>query len=208
MPHEIVTSNSAIFSFGDVHYLRSKKPYIYQTIPGVRIAARRNSIIRWEKISKLLADIDIDVKNRLVLDICCNTGVMLSMALSDGALWALGWDLPQVAEVAMQLQRSLGFSRIDMIGASLTTNYSILADIDVRFHPFLDEAVVFYLAAYAHIGLISELATMPWRILVFEGHEKVHVEGYSDAIAFLRRNATAEWLVLQSCWMATVHYAN
>ncbi len=191
LPSQIVNSESGKLSFGDVNFLRSNKPYIYQSIPGVRIAARRDSNHRWQKIKNLLADVDISVNNRLILDICCNTGMMLSMPLSEGALWGIGWDLPQIAETALQLQRSLGFSRIDIIKASLSADYSLLADIDNRFITYLNESIVFYLAAYNHIGLLSELAKIPWRVLIFEGHEDDHKEEYSKVITFFEKECSS-----------------
>ena len=191
LPSQIVNSESGKLSFGDVNFLRSKKPYIYQSIPGIRIAARRDSNQRWQTIKNLLADADMDVNNRLLLDICCNTGMMLSMSLSEGALWGIGWDLPQVAETAIQLQRSLGYSRIDIIKASLSSDYSLLADIDERFISYLNESIVFYLAAYKHIGLISELSKIPWRVLIFEGHEDDPQEGYTNISTFFEKECSS-----------------
>jgi hypothetical protein len=187
LPAQIVNSESGKLSFGDVNFLRSKKPYLYQTIPGIKIAARRDTITRWEKIKNILTDAEITVDSRLILDICCNTGMMLSMALSEGALWGLGWDLPVVAETALQLQRSLGFSRIDIIKANLAADYSIQADINERFIPHLNESIVFYLAAYDHVGLIFELSKIPWRVLFFEGHEAVNHDDYVTVTNFLTK---------------------
>lgn len=191
LPTQIVNSESGKLSFGDVNFLRSNQPYVYQSIPGIRVAARRDTNHRWQKIKNLLSGANIDVNNRLILDICCNTGMMLSMPLSEGALWGLGWDLPQVAETAIQLQRSLGYSRIDIIKASLTADYSLLADIDERFISYLNESIVFYLAANNHIGLLSELAKIPWRVLIFEGHEDNHQEGYINTNTFFEKECSS-----------------
>jgi hypothetical protein len=185
LPTQIVTSESGKLSFGDVNFLRSNRPYLYQTIPSIRIAARRDTALRWQTIKNLLASKNITVDKRLILDICCNSGMMLSMPLTEGALWGLGWDLPEIAEAALQLQRALGFSRVDLIKASLSPNYSLLADIEQRFSSYLNECIVFYLAAYDHIGLIAELAEIPWRVLFFEGHETINKDNYINVTNFM-----------------------
>ncbi len=184
LPYQIISSDSGKLSFGDINFLRDKKPYIYQTIPGIPIAGKRDTLSRWQKIIKMLEGAGINFDKRLVLDICCNSGIMSSMALSEGALWALGWDIPQVTDVTMELQRSLGFSRIDLIGAFLSKDYSLLADIDNRLKPYLSESIIFYFSAIKHIGLLTELAIIPWRVLLFEGHESRNQQNYSSEISF------------------------
>jgi hypothetical protein len=184
---KLLTPQASTLSFGDVHPLRKNEPYLYQTIPGVKLAGRRDSITRWGAIQQLLSEAGVSVAGRMVLDVCCNSGIMSSMALSAGALWSLGWDLPEVAEIGLQLQRALGFSRIDVTGAALTKDYLLSADIPPRLQPYLEEAVVFYLAVWNHIGFIAEIAKLPWRALVFEGHERIKLEGYRDVIDIMER---------------------
>lgn len=182
-----LTENAARLSFGVVHPLRKNDYYLYQTIPGVDLVGRRDSQLRWGWIKKLLAEAELTVDRRVILDVCCNSGVMSALALSEGALWALGWDLPEVAGTAQEVQRLLGFTRMDLTKASLSKDYSLMADIPARFQPFLDEAVVFYLAAWNHIGFVTELARMPWRALVFEGHERIDRQGYAELIEIMER---------------------
>ena len=40
----------------------------------------------------MLARADDSLRMKVVLDVGCNAGMMLAAALSDGALWGLGWD--------------------------------------------------------------------------------------------------------------------
>lgn len=180
-----LTEGAARLSFGVVHPLRQNDYYLYQTIPGVDLVGRRDSRLRWTWMKKLLAEAGLTVEQRLILDICCNSGVMSALALSEGALWALGWDLPEVAGIAQQVQRLLGFTRLDLAKAALGKDYSLMADIPPRFRAYLDEAIVFYLAAWNHIGFVSELAQMPWRAFVFEGHERIGLDGYRTLVEIM-----------------------
>lgn len=186
---KLLASASDILSFGDVHPFRSRKPYLYQTIPGVNITGKRDTEMRWEVIREMLTVAQIDITRRVILDICCNSGVMLSQALIDGALWGLGWDLPEVVDLGIKIQRTLGFSRITMFPAQLSEHYSLIEDIDERFNGRLSGSIVFYLAAWNHIGFVAELAEIPWKALVFEGHEDR--EDYSEVVTLMKEKCQA-----------------
>ena len=186
---KLLEETSGILSFGDVHPLRLRKPYLYQTIPGIGITGRRDSEIRWHAIREMLGSVKIEVAQRVVMDICCNSGMMLAQALIDGALWTLGWDLPEVVEVARKIQRTLGFSRISLLPAHLSESYSLIKDIDERIKKNLSGSIVFYLAAWNHIGFVTELKAIPWKALVFEGHE--YRTDYSEVVTLMRDKCQA-----------------
>lgn len=173
------------FQFGDVHFLRKGRPYVYQTIPGLTLTGKRDSTVRWTRIRKMLADADIAVRGRLVLDICCNSGVMSAFALAEGAGWALGWDLPPVADMSRKVLKALGFTRFNIYGRELNEDYALLADIDARLAPRLSGCVVLYLAARRHIGLLQGLKAIDWRALVFEGHEREGLEEMRGVVDFM-----------------------
>jgi hypothetical protein len=145
--------------------------YLYQSIPGVRAGGKRNSSKRWLLMTKLLADAGVQLKDRVVLDVGCNAGMMLHSALSEGAFWGVGWDLPEVVGQAEPLLLALGTTRFHLIGARLSAEYPLEDDLPPEVERRLDEAVLFYLSVVNHVGVMDSLNRLPWRALVFEGHQ-------------------------------------
>ncbi len=171
--------------FTDVPWYRNKI-YPYQSIPGVSVNAKRDMEVRWVEIRDLLTKFDLSLENRMVLDICCSSGIFMSYALSEGASWALGWDIPDVASITSKLQKVLGISRAEVFGAKLHDRYPLKNDIPAHLTSHLDESVIFLFSAVAHVGFIEEIGEIPWRFLVFEGHEadefedrKAELESYA-----------------------------
>lgn len=156
--------------FGHPHF-RTGQRFLYQEIPGLCPTAKRDTGKRWSRIRDILERNNVVLKDRLALDICCNSGMMLGCALSEGAFWGLGWDLPEVAGAANRIQRLLGNSRVDIAGAHLNEDYALAESIPTHLQSRLDGSVVFYLAASQHIGFLKRLASIPWSALVYEGHQ-------------------------------------
>jgi hypothetical protein len=154
--------------FGDGRPLRGSR-YLYQRIPGVEVAGKRNSLRRWAAIRESLRESAVSIDDRVVLDVGCNAGMMLSSALSDGAYWGVGWDLPHVATVAQELLLATGYSRTSIVGAALDPDYPLSADIPAHIRHRINTSVVLYLAVRHHIGLLRELIDLPWAALVYEG---------------------------------------
>jgi hypothetical protein len=192
MIKEIVSEARGVLHFGDSRLFRREK-YLYQSIPGISAVGKRDIDKRWSVIRNLLHDSGIEVAGRIVLDIGCNAGMMSSCALADGALWSIGWDLPDVVEKAKRLNAILGNTRLSFNAGKISETYPISEDIPERFRPLLGESIVFYLAVWKHIGVISGLAEIPWKAVVFEGHEGDTFENLGDI--FLR---------LQSEWHYTI----
>ena len=48
------------------------------------------------------------------------------------------------------------------------------------------QSVVFYLAMYNHIGFIDALGRLPWKALVYEGHEGDSLEELSGRLAEIK----------------------
>jgi hypothetical protein len=160
---------------GDLHFGQGREErgdrYLYQTVPGIGDAAKRDIDVRWNVFRAQLERGGVDLADRVVLDVGCNAGMMLHAALSEGAAWGLGWDLPNVARHTRKLLWSLGDSRFRIIGAQLHDRYDLRGDIPAGVASRLSECVLFYLAVREHIGVLPCLSEMPWRALVFEGHQ-------------------------------------
>jgi hypothetical protein len=184
----ILESEMEHLHFGRPHFLTREK-FLYQEIPGLGRSAKRDTAKRWSIIKSLLDTQGVSLKNRLLLDLCCNTGMMLACALSEGVFWGLGWDLPNVAGPANRIQRMLGNSRVQITGCRLDENYGLTRDIPAHLQSRLAGSIVFYLAASQHIGFIKELASIPWRVLVYEGHQSDHGETVAESVERMKR----EW---------------
>ncbi|MBN1359627.1 MAG: hypothetical protein JW993_03495 [Sedimentisphaerales bacterium] len=176
------------FHFGHPHFL-TRKRFLYQEIPGVNQSAKRDTRKRWSAVRALLDAQGVRLKDRLLLDICCNTGMMLACGLSEGAFWGLGWDLPEVASPASRIQRMLGNSRLHITGCKLSEDYILTKDIPSHLQSRLDGSVVFYLAASQHIGFLRELANIPWQMLVYEGHQSDDATTVAKSLERMKR----EW---------------
>jgi O-antigen/teichoic acid export membrane protein len=167
--------------------------YASQSISSISSIGMRDADKRWSIVKNLLNDSGINVASRIVLDIGCKVGMMLSCALTDGALWGIGWDAPDAVEAAKRLNAVLGNTRLNLYAAKLSEEYPIVNDIPVRLRTLLGESVIFYLAVWRDIGFMSELANIPWKALVFEGHEGDTWEDLNDQL-----------LQMQSEWHCTL----
>jgi hypothetical protein len=157
--------------------------YFYQSIPAITVAGRRNTRRRWDQISVMLEEAGISFGGRVTLDIGCNAGMMMAAALADGADWAVGWDLPHVARHARTLMLASGYTRFDMIGADLTRDYPLAADIPARLHERLGGAIVLCLAFRHNVGYFpSALGELPWEAMVYEGGEEESVATLSESL--------------------------
>ena len=163
--------------------------YLYQSIPTTGQAGRRDSARRWKKISSMLADNELSVSNRLVLDVGCNAGMMLAAALTDGAAWGLGWDLPRVCEQAKTLLLGLGYTRFDLVGTTLDPSYRLEPNVPEHLLSRLDGSIVLYLAIRHHAGFVADLGAIPWQAMVYEGGETESVARLEEALAPLRQTA-------------------
>jgi membrane-associated phospholipid phosphatase len=161
--------------------------YFYQSIPAISVAGRRNTRRRWNQISVMLEEAGISFGGRVTLDIGCNAGMMMAAALADGADWAVGWDLPHVARHARTLMLASGYTRVDVIGADLTRDYPLAADIPARLHPRLGGAIVLCLAFRHNVGYFpSALGELPWEAMVYEGGEEESVATLTESLRELR----------------------
>jgi hypothetical protein len=178
----IVQDAAKTVHFGHKHILRGGK-YLYQQVPGISKAGKRDTEARWARIRSLLAENQIDIKGRVMLDIGCNTGMMLAGALSDGALWGVGWDRPQVIHHAEAIAGALGYTRLDFFPRELGKDSPLPQEIPPHLRLSLDRSIVFYLAIRHHIGFIDALRELPWQALVYEGAQNETGEELKDIIS-------------------------
>ena len=156
--------------FGEQSILRGGR-YLYQTVPGVNLPAKRNIEDRVKVLERLLESSGVSIREKLVLDVGCNIGMMMSEYLRMGAQWTHGWDRPHVGSHTEKLLLALGCTRFSVSGADITASYDLSKDIPEFLAPALEGCVMSYLAVRGHIGWIESLHTIPWSILIYEGHE-------------------------------------
>jgi hypothetical protein len=172
---EIIAEARGVFHFGAGRPFRGTR-YLYQSVPKISRGGKRNTNKRWAFILSQFSKAGIDLRDRVVLDVGCNAGMMLHAALNAGAGWCIGWDRPVVVEYAQNLLLSLGSSRFHLIGGNLHPDYPIEKDVPINLRNSLNESVVFYLSARQHMGLLNSLQKIPWRILVYEGHQRERLD--------------------------------
>lgn len=175
--------HSEVSHFGETRIGRPDR-YLYQNVPGLGAAAKRNVSRRWDRLAEALAEVGVEPTDRLLLDIGTNIGMILHHGLAAGAAWGLGWDHPAVARAAEDLQLALGNSRIELCGAELDEEHDFATDLRPELRAGLAESVIFYLSVHRHIGFPSWIREGHWRALVYEGHDG---ESVTEAAANARR---------------------
>ena len=161
---------SAATHFGEASWLRGGR-YLYQTVPGLRLPAKRDIERRMGVISQMLTGSGVALAGATVLDIGCNLGMIIASYLRLGAAWCHGWDFPSVTPLTERLLLSVGCTRFSLSGAALSTDYPLRRDLP-EFVPMQGSVIVSYLAVRGHLGWITELSSVPWSTLVYEGHER------------------------------------
>lgn len=160
---------SAATHFGEASWLRGGR-YLYQTVPGLRLPAKRDVERRMAVISEMLALSGSTLAGSTVLDVGCNLGMIIASYLRLGAAWCHGWDLPSVTPFTERLLLGVGCTRFSLSGAALSANYPLRRDVP-EFVLTGRPVIVSYLAVRGHLGWLAELGTLPWSTLIYEGHE-------------------------------------
>jgi hypothetical protein len=177
--------------FGDQTVLRGGR-YLYQTIPGVNLPAKRSIEDRITVLKKLLEAANVSVHDKIVFDVGCNIGMMMGQYLRLGARWTHGWDRPHVTPHTEKLLLALGCTRFSTSGADITPAYDLLADIPAFLRSDLDGCVVSYLAIRGHLGWLRSLDEIPWDFMIYEGHEGETPEDFDRFLADLRKSNRIE----------------
>ncbi|MDB4914894.1 MAG: hypothetical protein JWM95_2538 [Gemmatimonadetes bacterium] len=159
--------------FGDHSVVRGK--YLYQSIPGFGRAGKRDIVSRLQLMEGMMAEAGVTVRDRVVLDVGCNVGMMMAQYLARGAAWCHGWDQPIVVPHTEKLMLSLGCTRFSLTGAPLQRSRPLIEDLPPFLRTRLDGCVMSYLAIQGHIGWLDSVRDIPWSFMLYEGHE------YEDA---------------------------
>lgn len=156
--------------FGDASLLRGGR-YLYQRVPGVALPAKRDFVERMRTIDALLAEGGVSLRDRVVLDVGCNIGMAIAEYLRRGAVWCHGWDRSRVVPETEKVLRAIGCTRFSLAGRDLDPDAQLEDDLPPAVVARLDGCVLSYLAVRGHIGWLDAVVRMPWRHMIYEGHE-------------------------------------
>ena len=156
--------------FGDTAMLRGGR-YLYQSVPGVKLPAKRSVANRMTTLTKLLQQAGVSVNERLVLDIGCNIGMMMAEYLKAGAKWCHGWDRALTVRHTERILLALGCTRFSTTGTDITQAQPISTDLPEHVARSLEGCVISYLAVRGHLNWLDALGEIPWSFMIYEGHE-------------------------------------
>jgi hypothetical protein len=172
--------------FGDTLLLRGKR-YLYQSVPGVKLPAKRDINNRIKTLTKLLAEANVSVARKLVLDVGCNIGMMMAQYLKLGAGWCHGWDRSVVIPNTERMLLALGCTRFSTTGTDLTSDRSLLSDLPDHVKNSVEGCAISYLAVRGHLNWLDDLARIPWSFMIYEGHEGEMFDEFREHVADLQR---------------------
>ncbi len=154
--------------------------FLYQEFPGLDRPAKRSPRARLQGWDPLLARAGISIEGKTVFDVGCNLGLMGAEYLRRGVRWMHGWDRPEVAEAAHKVLLSVGCTRFSLTGGMLEQNTDLFAQIPDHLKAVdNDSAILSYLSVRDHLGWLHGLAALPWRYMLYEGHQDDHqIETY------------------------------
>jgi hypothetical protein len=167
---EIAREAGQASHFGEQTILRGGR-YLYQSVPGVNLPGKRSIDDRLVVLLRLMEEAGVSVKDRLVLDVGCNIGMMMAQYLKLGAKWCHGWDRDRVTPHTEGMLLALGCTRFSTTGGDISLDQPLEENIPSFLHSALDGCVISYLAVRGHIGWLDALARVPWSFVMYEGHE-------------------------------------
>jgi hypothetical protein len=170
--------------FGDTSALRGGR-YLYQTVPGLKLPAKRDVANRMRTLSALLAEARVSVADKLVLDVGCNIGMMMSQYLKLGAKWCHGWDRAATTVYTEQLLLALGCTRFSTTGTDITRSRALVNDLPAHAAASLDGCAISYLAVRGHLDWLDCIGEIPWSFMIYEGHEGETAEDFKAYLAEL-----------------------
>lgn len=177
--------------FGDTTMLRGGR-YLYQSVPGVKLPAKRNVANRMTTLNRLLNEAGVSVKERVVLDVGCNIGMMMAEYLKLGAKWCHGWDRASTTPHTERMLLALGCTRFSTTGTDITLSRSLRDDLPPHIAAFLDGCAISYLAIRGHLNWLEDLKQIPWSFMIYEGHEGETFEDFEGHLEELSRLADFE----------------
>lgn len=171
--------------FGDRAIVRGGR-YLYQTVPGVKLPAKRDIAVRIAAIRRLMETAGVSLKDRLVLDVGCNIGMMIAEYLKLEAKWCHGWDREPVIPHTEELLLALGCTRFSTSSGEVTQSRRIEEDIPEFLRGALNGCVISYLSVHAYFGWLDSLAHIPWAFLIYEGHQQETREDFDKYMEQLK----------------------
>jgi hypothetical protein len=178
----VIAEHEATLHFGDVlTVVRGGDRFLYQDVPGRSQPGRRDTDARVRAMTEMMARHGAGFEGRVVLDVCCNSGMMMGEALARGARWSVGWDLPEVAAAADDLLTVLGAGRSEVHGVVIDDDTAFAAGVPDWLDA--DDSVCLFLAAWHHVRFPPGVGDLPWTWLVYEGQENENPSHTRDNIA-------------------------
>lgn len=172
--------------FGEETVLRGGR-YLYQSVPGVSLPGKRSVEDRVVVLRRLLEEAGVSVRDRVVLDVGCNIGMMMAQYLKMGARWCHGWDRARVTPHTERLLLALGCTRFSTTGGDISREQPMGDDVPAFLRPALEGCAVSYLAVRGHIGWLDALARLPWAFVIYEGHEGETRKDFEEHMSEFRR---------------------
>jgi hypothetical protein len=166
----LATEAAAQTHFGDTSLLRGGR-YLYQSVPGVKLRAKRSVENRMRTLIRLLEQAGVSFEERVVLDIGCNIGMMMAEYLRLGARWCHGWDRALTVPHTERMLLALGCTRFSTTGGDIAQSQPIATDVPGHLARSLEGCVVSYLAVRGHLNWLDALKELPWSFMIYEGHE-------------------------------------
>lgn len=171
--------------FGTPYLLRGGR-YLYQSVPGLNLSGRRNVEDRMVVLRELMQEAGVSVEGRLVLDVGCNIGMMMAQYLKLGARWCHGWDRDFVTPHTERMLRALGCTRFTTTGGDIAAAQPLDTDLPEFLQSSLEGCAISYLAVRGHLGWLDRLSSVPWSLLIYEGHEGETESDFENYIAELK----------------------
>jgi len=171
--------------FGDTALLRGGR-YLYQSVPGVSLPAKRDVANRMKTLVRLFKEANVTVADRVVLDVGCNIGMMMAQYLKLGAKWCHGWDRTTTTTHTERMLLALGCTRFSTTAGDIARTQPMMTDLPAHVARSLDGCAISYLAIRGHINWLDSLRDIPWSFMIYEGHEGETYKDFEFYLADLR----------------------
>lgn len=172
--------------FGDTLLVRGKR-YLYQSVPGVKLPAKRDVENRIKTLTKLIEQAKVNIAGKMVLDVGCNIGMMMAQYLKLGAKWCHGWDRATVVPNTERMLLALGCTRFSTTGTDITLERSLQSDLPEHVKDLVDGCAISYLAVRGHLNWLEDLGRIPWSLMIYEGHEGETLAEFQEHVAGLQK---------------------
>jgi hypothetical protein len=177
--------------FGDTALLRGGR-YLYQSVPGVSLPAKRDVGNRMKTLVRLFREANVTVADRVVLDVGCNIGMMMAQYLKLGAKWCHGWDRATTTLHTERMLLALGCTRFSTTPGDITPTQPMMTDVPEHVARSLAGCAISYLAIRGHVNWLEGLRDIPWSFMIYEGHEGETYKDFEFYLTELRTIANFE----------------